>query len=422
MTRGVRRLLALGAAATVALALGACGSSDDGGSGGDGGGTLRVAAPVLGPKGPDNPLNVLARRFESANPGTKVRVTMTSYEQYDPTLRVQISGGQPPDVIQNAIGYGSSTSTLPLARANALADLSDSPWARTLPESLRETLGFDGRVFTLPGVYTIIGAVYNRTAMEADGVRLPTSYDELLTLCRDVRASGKTLIALGGLVDYNIQNLIFTQVAATMSDEPDFAQRRLDGEVTFSESPGWLQALEQLKEMDETGCFGDDPAAVSVDAADQRLATGKSYMGIGLIDRVPAMEALNPRARFGLAPMPGGSADQTRVPGGAVLGFSVPARAKQVELAKRFVDFAAEPENAGPLPAVTGDGGPPQLPPYASQVQPLLEEERVVPFPDSLWPSPEVSAAMRTGMQGMLSGQGDPRAILKSMDSAWSSD
>ncbi|MGN6187873.1 MAG: ABC transporter substrate-binding protein [Conexibacter sp.] len=424
--RGRRyRAAALGLAALLASAAVGCGSGGSSGGGGDK--TLTLAGPTLGQEGPKNPLNVIARAFEQANPGVHVKVATTAYDQFDQTVRVQLNGSAAPDVIFNAVGYGQATATLPLVRANALTDLSDQPWARSLSSDLRAAVGTDGKVYTLPSAYTVVGAIYDVDAFKRDGVAIPRTFQQVLDLCRREQGEGRTAFALGGQESYDFQQLGSVMVASTVfAANPDFDLQRLAGRVTFKDTPGWKQGLEQAKQMMDAGCFGDAPAAVSTDAANQRLATGKALMRIATPESIPAVQALNPRGHYGMFAVPGGSADQTRLPAGAVFGFSVPAKAGNQALAKQFVAFAAQSSVAdelargiGSMPAVTAGGGPPRLIPALAPMQPLVDAGKTVRFVDVLWPNPEVSKEFRSGIQGISTGQSSPDDVVAAMDSVW---
>lgn len=431
MTRRASAALASALAVTAALAVAACGDdgTSDGGAADSGKptGTIRVAALQLGPTGDQDPLRILIRRFEEANPGTTVKYQALPFDQYSQTLRAQVNAGSPPDVMESTAGYGTPIATNELGSIGALSDLSDEPWASGIPERYRSLIGVDGKVMGFPPMLSMIGLVYDPAVFDDLGVTPPKTFDEVLAMCRKVKAAGKVPIALGAQTAVTVLFPGYALAASTAyADDPDLPQKRLDGETTFAES-GWEQSLEQYQQMNEEGCFGPSVTGVSMDAANNAVATGKAASTIVVLDFVGGLRGLNPRADWKMVPFPGNaSADLTRIPYSVAATFGVPTKAKNPELAKAFVAFLAERENAiaysegvGSIPLAHLEGSEPQLPEAIEAMAPFLTPERSVVYMDKLWPSADVMTAYMKGVQQLLSDQASPGDVVKAMDDAW---
>jgi raffinose/stachyose/melibiose transport system substrate-binding protein len=419
-------------AASLLLLTAGCGGAGSSGDGTAGTGTIRVVALSLGPSGDQSPMRVAAREFESRHPGTKVEVTTYEFSQFDQVVRAQINGGSPPDVIQTVLGYGNATALKTLAKANVLTDLSDQPWVASIPEQAKGPSGLDGKVYAYPPMYGLIGAVYDKTTFKSLGLTPPTTYPEVLAYCATMRSKGKVPIALGAQTPIAAVFMAYALAASTAYVErPTFNEDRLAGTVTFAGSKGWLRSLEQLDELNHAGCFGSAPAGVAYQASLQQLAAGKAGMVVNVIEGMASLKALAPKADLAMVALPsGGDAATTKIPAAPSAGFAVPKRAKNVELAKKFVSFMAEDkistdyaEGVGSVPvAGIGSTATAKFPVGAEAMKEYTATGRSMIYPSQYWPAPEVNAALEQGLTGMLSGQTEPAEILKSMDAAWKAD
>ena len=59
------------------------------------------------------------------------------------------------------------------------------------------------------------------------------------------------------------------------------------------------------------------------------------------------------------------------------------------------------------------------LSPVYEPVEGLLTDGDFAPLPNLEWPNPAVYDALATGVQGLLTGQGDIKSVLEAVDKAW---
>ncbi|WP_232836840.1 extracellular solute-binding protein [Lentzea terrae] len=130
----------------------------------------------------------------------------------------------------------------------------------------------------------------------------------------------------------------------------------------------------------------------------------------------------NPAGTFTLKPLPAtDDAGAQLMPAAAGAGYSVNAKAKNKDLALKFVDFVMSPQGMNVF--VGKQGGLPSLPDTGFSVDPSLAEvgkfindNRTVPFMDQLWPNAKVQQTMLTGLQEVFSGQSTPDKMFAAMD------
>ncbi|MER7378277.1 ABC transporter substrate-binding protein [Streptomyces lanatus] len=411
-----RTLTAVTAAATAAVLLAACsgGTKAEGGGGGDR--TLTLASVDQGS------VEDVVKAFEKANPGVKVRYTTSGADQYQQQIRTQLSSGTAPDVMSVWPGNGNPAATYVLAKPGYLRDLSDQPWAAGLPDAMKSVAQYEGRTYNAVFGQNGIGAVYNQQAMAKAGLTPPDTWTKLLAFCRDAEAKGTPAFALG-IQDNWVTQLVLYSLVATTVYGPDraFDQKMQAGQADFTDSP-WTTALEKYLAMRKAGCFQKNPLGTNYEASQQLAASGKT---LGIIQGnwvIALLKGKNPQGTFTLKALPAtDDPSATLIPAAAGAGYGVNAKAKNPELALKFVNFVMSPEGMnvlnkkqGSLPTLPDTGY--QADPALTELSKFIETNRTVPFMDQLWPNPKVQQTMLSGLQEIFSGQSTPQDLLKDMD------
>ncbi|MGI5131211.1 ABC transporter substrate-binding protein [Pseudonocardia sp. CA-107938] len=388
---------------------------------------LRVAVWDTG-TGTD-PIDTAVAEFRATHPGVTVELDRTAYAQYEQSLRLQLSTGQPPDVVRLVTGYGDAGTALALADRGVLSDLTAAPWVAQIPPAATENTNKNGKTYALPVDSAVIGTFYDPAKFTERGIAVPTTFADVLAICRKVHGSGTVAFAMGADDASGMTQFLGFALAASTAfvDEPDFAAKRLAGQATFAGSPGWLRALQNLQEMVRAGCFSPDAAGTSQEAASQSLGQGSALMAVAPTLVQPLIQAGDPAAKFAMFPFPGAAADSTRVNTGPISGLGVPARARNPQLAREFLDFYAANRAKyaaidDSVPAIPAQAGDPGVPGYASAVAPLVAAGRTAPIMDGQWPNPEVLVRFKAGITGILLGQQQPLDVLTAMDAAWTSE
>ncbi|MFE1835674.1 ABC transporter substrate-binding protein [Streptomyces sviceus] len=412
-----RTLTAVIAATTAAALLAACsGGTKASGSGGGGSKTLTLASVDQGS------VEDVVKAFEKANPGVKVRYTTSGADQYQQQIRTQLSSGTAPDVMSVWPGNGNPGATYVLAKPGYLRDLSDQPWAAKMPAAIKSVAQYQGKTYTAIFGQNGIGAVYNEQAMAKAGLTPPDTWTRLLAFCKAAKAKGTPAFALGIQDNWVTQLVLYALVATTVyGPDRDFDQKMQSGQATFATSP-WTTALDKYVTMQKTGCFQKNPLGTNYEASQQLAATGKT---LGIVQGnwvIALLKQKNPQGTFTLKPLPADDDPAgTVIPAAAGAGYGVNAKAKNPELALKFVNFVMSPQGMNLF--VKKQGGLPSLPDTGFQVDPSLTElsqfirsNRTVPFMDQRWPNPKVQQTMLSGLQEIFSGQSTPQKLLKEMD------
>ncbi len=370
---------------------------------------------------------MLAKEYEKANPDVKITLNPQPNDTYGDTLRTQLQAGNASDVIETEAGSGQTRSVIPLAKANFLEPLDDTA-KNMIPAGSEGLVTVDGKVYGQPLGISYAGIVYNQTAAEAAGI---TSFakDEktLLQQCQTASSAGKTLFVLAGSTVPNA-GITASIVAATRvyAETPDWNQQRLDGKVTFADSQGWKDTLDTVKKLYDSGCFQAGAEGAGFDAITNGMSSGSTVSFFGPLGSASELQKAAPDQKFvAEAFPPATSSDKAFGVASPTYSLGINAASSNKVAAKKFLDWIAEPDQAGLF--AEASGGLPisglstldlSTTIYAD-VADQLNKGDFTPLANSNWPNASVYDSLATGVQGLLTGQSDVDTVLKSLDTAW---
>ncbi|MBB2947244.1 raffinose/stachyose/melibiose transport system substrate-binding protein [Actinoplanes lutulentus] len=409
----MKRFLAAFAAATL---LTACSSGTGSSSGSGDDQTLTIASVDQGS------IEKVVDAFKAANPGVTVNLSTSGADQYQQQIRTQLSSGTAPDVMTVWPGNGNPGATYVIAKPGYLRDLSDQPWAAQLPDAFKQVAQYDGKTYNALFGLNGIGAVYNDEALTKSGLTAPGTWTDLLAFCKAAAGKGTPAFALGIQDNWVTQIALYALVATTVySADKDFDTKMAAGQATFAGSP-WTVAMAKYEEMSGAGCFQKDPLGTSYEASQTLAATGKT---LGIIQGnwiIGLLKGKNPAGTFSMKALPAtDDAAQFIMPAAAGAGYGVNAKAKNPDLALKFVNFVMSPEGMktfneaqGSLPTLSGAGT--TVDPGLAELTSFVEGNKTVPFMDQLWPNAKVQQTMLSGLQEVFSNQATAADVLADMD------
>jgi raffinose/stachyose/melibiose transport system substrate-binding protein len=416
----IHRLTALVAAVTVVTALTACSGGTNANSGGDST-TLTVASVDQGS------IEDVVKAFEAANPGVKVNLTTAGADQYQAQIRTQLASGTAPDVFSVWPGNGNPGAVYTLAKPGYLLDLSDQPWAAKLPAGLKGVAQYQDKTYNAIFGVNGIGAIYNQEALTKAGLTAPNTFTELLAFCQAAAAKGTPAFALGNQDNWVTQLILYAFVATTVySGDRNFDSKMQEGQATFANSP-WTTAMAKYLQMNQSGCFQQNPLGTNYEGTQDLAATGKT---LGLVQGnwvIALLKKKNPTGTFILKPLPATDDPASFfMPGAAGAGYGVNVKTKNKDLALKFVNYVMSP--AGMTVFNKAQGSLPSLPdtgyaidPSLTELEKFINSGRTVPFMDQLWPNAKVQQTMLSGIQEIFSGQSTPEKMFAAMDADYKS-
>ncbi len=216
-------------------------------------GDLRINLDTSNPA-PRATMEAMIARFQAANPALNITTTVIDREAYKTQIRNFLSADAP-----DVLTWYAANRMRPYVEAGLLEDVSDM-WAdgTTIANELASTKGamtIDGKQWGVPYTYYQWGIYYRKDIYEELGLSEPANFDEMLSNCEAMIASGRKCYTIGtkwlwtasGWFDYlNMRTHGF-----------DFHMSMARGEVEWTD-PRVRETFENWGKLVRMGAFVDD--------------------------------------------------------------------------------------------------------------------------------------------------------------------
>ena len=379
MKKCMKGKMAAGAAAAAALAavLSGCGTGEDNG---------KVTIEMIQSK-PETAVyfDKVEEEFNATH--DDIELIIDSPNDANTILKTRFIREDYPDII--AIGGDINYSNY--LDSGMLMDISDYEGLNSIKQAYLdidkelEFVPMDG-IYAVPYVANAAGILYNKDIFDEHGWTIPTTWDELTVLCKEIQDAGLQPFYFGFKDSWNCLapwNAISVDLAPS-----DVCAQVNRGETTFTDN--YREVAEKTKALLEFA--QDDPFAYSYNDACTAFARGESVMfPIGSY-AVPQIHSVNPDINIDSFVMPASNdPDQNVLNSGNDLQFSVMAECEHKEEVYEVLDFLLEDKNLqayiddqNAIPCKEGDF---ELAPMLDGMKSYIEEGKVVDYQDHHYPS-----------------------------------
>jgi multiple sugar transport system substrate-binding protein len=306
-------------------------------------GTITYNASIHGPNQKDA-FQALIDDFEKANPDIKVKVSYIDAEGYKVQLPNWLQAESP-----DLINWYAGERMRYYVRRGLLEDVSDlwkkNGWTEQFA-STTKSASLNGKFYALPYMYYSWGIHYRKDLMEKAGVTAePKTWPQFLDACKKLKASGVAPVVSGGKDGWNLAGWFDYMNLRTNGYE--FQIDLTDGKIPYTDArvkktfTNWKTAL-------DAGCFVDNMTSYDYQTAQPLLYTGKAAMFLMGTFMAPGFPA-DVKDKMGYMQFPEIDAKVKRAEDGPTDTFHIPAKAKNKADARKFLEFAAKPENVAKL-------------------------------------------------------------------------
>ena len=284
-----RGFLGLGLSAAALGTLAACGGSaptqtgagGSGAGGGTGGGDGKNATHwfLTGQPGQGIRENTV-KRFNEANPDTKIDFTEFQNDAYKTKISTAIGAGQGPTIIW---GWGGGT-LRGYAENNEVEDLTswfDQNAAvkdRLFPSAFPAG-SVDGKIYAMPAeTVAPIVMYYNKQVFEKVGAQPPATWNDVMALVDKFNGAGIAPFSLGGQSRWT--NMMWLEFLLDRIGGPEVFERAFKGETDAWSDPAVTDMLTKIQDLVKAGGFIKGFSSITADSnADLALLyTGKTAM------------------------------------------------------------------------------------------------------------------------------------------------
>ena len=344
-----------------------------------------------------------------------IHLTIDSPNDASTILRTRFIREDYPDII----GIGGDINYSYYVDAGILADVSDYEGLKDIKsayldiEEALEIVPTEG-TYAVPYVANAAGILYNRDLFEEHGWKIPNTWEELMTLCEDIKSEG-ILPFYFGFKDTWTCLAPWNSMAVDLAPS-DVCKQVNRGETTFSKE--YEEVSEKYLELLNYG--PEDPFAYGYNDACTAFGKGQSAMDPIGSYAVPQILSVNPEMNIDSFVMPAGdTAEQNTLNSGVDLHFCVTEDSPNKEAAYEVLDFLLEDENIqkyiddqNAIPCKEGEF---ELAPMLDGMNTFIEEGNMTDFQDHYYPS---EMAVDAQIQTFLINK-DVDAFLQKFDKDW---
>lgn len=326
--RGTKGAIALTAATALVLGLGACSKGETStapASGADGGKVTIEMWDYLGQGVSNTAMEAAVKAFEEAHPNYTIKRTSFAYGDLAKSIVQGGVGGAVPDIAVVDVVDNQNFAALGLLKdltemeGSKSGEFHPGPWTSTQ---------MDGKTFGLPLNSNNLALYYNKTLLDAAGVAVPTTWDELATASKAAASGDVSGLAISAVKNEQGTFQFLPFVWQTGGDLADY------------ETSG-AEALAYLKGLIDSGAVSPAVANYSQEDARTQFTAGKVAMMMNGPWELQNMADVT--FEWGVAQLPKGKESATGLGGENVV---VLEQGKQAAAAVEFAEFLTGAEGA----------------------------------------------------------------------------
>ncbi|NGN63377.1 extracellular solute-binding protein [Streptomyces sp. A7024] len=373
--------------------------------------------------GTNGELEELNREFEKKYPNVRIKRVARSFSDLKTTLKLAISGNNPPDVVQANQGYPDMVA---FVQAGLLTPLDNYAgiydWNTRYPNTLLNLnrVSADGKFFGTGRLYGIsqtgefVGIYYNKDVLDKAGLEPPETWQDFTDSLATLKKRGELPVQFGNLDKYPaIHTFGVLQDQLGAEDTRDTVLGRGSGFANDHTE----EAAATLADWAKRGYLPKGANGLGYDDAWKKFADGQgAYLISGTWLQADLKKPMGDKLGL-IPPPPAKSGGAPVTTGGQGLSWSVTSRSKHPEVAAAYLDFITSEHAAdvmtkhGVLPAVPGKAAA-RLDPESTEGQMVAGWKRLnaadglVPYLD--YATPTFYDTTSQSLQKLISGDLSP--------------
>lgn len=372
----------------------------------------------------------LNEEFEEKYPNVTIKRVSRSFDDLKTTLKLALSGNNPPDVVQANQGYADMVA---FVQAGLLTPLDNYAgvydWNTRYPSTLLNLnrVSADGSQFGTGRLYGVsqtgefIGLYYNKEKLADAGLEPPKTWKEFTDGLATLKDEGELPIQFGNLDQWPaIHNFGVLQDQFGASEARDTVLGRGDG----FDNAYTKDAAAELADWIDKGYLPKDANGRGYDDATKQFADGDgAYLIAGTWLQADLKKPMGDDLGV-MAPPPATAGGNPVTTGGQGLSWSVTSKSAHPDVAAAYLDHITSEHAAdvmtenGVLPAVPGKAAD-EVDPDSADGQMIAawkrlnEDDGLVPYLD--YSTPTFYDTISAGLQDLIAGKTSPDDFAKKL-------
>lgn len=217
------------------------------------------------------------KQWNTDHPDIEVQASATENNAYKTKIKTAIAAGNAPDIIYTWAG-GFTKTFVDAGKILPIDDyLNDGTKDKMLTGALTN-ITFDGKVYGLT-YNQQAGALYVNDGLFSDnGVKVPTTFDELLTAVKTFKSKGITPMVVGEKDEW--PGMWYYDMIALREAGAQTCLDALNKKASFDQAP-FADAAQKLQDLVDAGAFSKDVLGVTRDESVAMFTQGKVPMYFG---------------------------------------------------------------------------------------------------------------------------------------------
>ncbi|MBH5319693.1 extracellular solute-binding protein [Paenibacillus sp. GSMTC-2017] len=272
----------------------------------------------------------LIDEYEKANPNIELDAQAIPVDGYRQRLSTVAAANEMPDVFFVYAGSHSQEffDAGLLQPITSLAD-KNPDWKNNFMEGAFDRFTFEpNQIYSAPiGLSATSFLYYNKDLFEQNGVKVPTTWAEMMTAVKTFNEKGITPIALGNKAPWVAQSTILGSLADRVTGT-DWFLKAAKGEASFKDQV-FVDALSKFKELNDNKAFQEGANSIDNTQAEQYFVQGKAAMmvsGAWTLTNLAASATPEQVAPIEVTTIPaieGGAGEAGTISGGPGAGFAL---------------------------------------------------------------------------------------------------
>lgn len=287
--------------------------------------------------------------------GVKFDIQMLPDDMAGELIKTKFATNELPDIIMNSGSVRQHTYMLPEEK---LVDLTDEPWVDQMLS--KESYMVDGKIWGIPlggqGYFTF---AVNKKVFADNGLEIPNSKEELEQCFEVLKENGIQPMYLGAKDPWVVGNMTSGAMQKALEKDPDLIEKINTNKIKYSEVPGFVEVLSDLREWNEKGYLGPNTMADSWDGEYEALAEGKCGVTVGLTTWDVILEERYPGMADNIEMIPFYIGDSDTFFAGTTAQWYIPNTGKHIDIVKDLFRFIAEQENLNEYYQAMGEASTP---------------------------------------------------------------
>jgi raffinose/stachyose/melibiose transport system substrate-binding protein len=377
----------------------------------------------------------LNSQFEKKYPNITIKRNSQSFSDLKTTLKLALSGNNPPDVVQANQGYPDMGAFVSGGMLSPLDDYAKLyGWTDYFPSNLLalNTFSADGKHWQTGNLYGVsntgefVGVYYNKQILGRLGVDAPKSLDDLTSDMAKAKTAGIQPMAYGDLEKVRGIQLYGVVQAAT-------AGAQAVQNLVSAKSGAWtdkanVAAAATIQDWSKKGYLPADANGVSQDAAVAAFDKGQAAFIIdGTWDMSTIGQALG-QTNAGMTALTPSGASAPATQGGEGLAWAVTSKSAHPNAAAAYIDFISGKSSAQTM--IDADSLPTVLPTGYSasagtlkasvyeQYASLTKGTSIVPYLD--YTTPTFYNTLTAAMQDLTALKSTPEQFTQTLQTDYS--